>query len=366
MILGDLGADVVKVEHPHAGDDTRQWGPPWAYGEDGSRESAYFLSINRNKRSVAADLKTEEGALFVQRLAREADVVVENFIPGTVARLGLDYAGVSRDNARVVYCSISGFGSEGTDSSRPGYDFTVQARAGWMAATGEAGGSPMKVGFALVDVVTGQNAAIAILAALRARDLSGEGQRVEVSLFDSAVAGLVNLSQSALVTGAEPGRFGNAHPAIVPYQLFETADRPIVVAVGNDRQWRRFCAILDHPSLADDPRFATNPARVEHRSAVVEFVSRALEKRTAREWMALLDAAAVPASLVKTVREALTDPALEGREGLWEMAGATYGSVRTVASPYRLERTPAALRRAAPALGEHTREISEWFAPHDP
>lgn len=358
MILGDLGADVVKVEDPRTGDDTRQWGPPWAYGDDESRESAYFLSINRNKRSVAADLRTEGGAQLVRRLARGADVIVENFVPGTLARLGLDYESVSRENAGLVYCSITGFGSEGSDSTRPGYDLTVQARAGWMAVTGEPGGSPMKVGFALVDVVTGQNAVIAVLAALRARDLTGAGQRVEVSLVDSALAGLVNVAQAALVTGTEPARYGNAHPAIVPYQLFETADRPIVVAVGNDRQWRRLCEVLDQPVAGADPRYATNPGRVEHRSEVVSLVSRALETRTAGEWLGRLDAGGVPASLVQTVREALADPAIHDRDGSWQMAGATYGTVRTVASPIRLDRTPTALHRPAPALGEHTAEVA--------
>ncbi|HEU4452356.1 MAG TPA: CoA transferase [Longimicrobium sp.] len=357
MMLGDLGADVVKVERPGAGDDTRAWGPPWAEGPDG-REAAYYLCVNRNKRSVAADLKTDEGRDLVRRLAREADVLVENFAPGTMERTGLGYDALSADNPRLVWCSITGYGSDGPEAGRPGYDFAVQARAGWMAVTGDPAGDPTKVGVAVVDVLTGQNAAVAVLAALRERDGSGRGQRVEVALFDTALAGLINVAQAALVTGREPVRYGNAHPTIVPYQAFEAADRPFVVAVGNDGQWRRLCEGLGWDDLAAEGRFATNPGRVEHRAALAAVLAERFRARTADDWLARLEAAGVPCGPVQSVGEALRDPVLTGRDGLWPMTGATYGTVDTVASPLRFSRTPAALARPAPALGEHTEEVA--------
>lgn len=354
MVLGDLGADVIKVERPGTGDDTRTWGPPWAPGPDG-RESAYYLSVNRNKRSLAADLKSEDGRALVRRLARDADVVVENFAPGMLDRWGLGYADLSRHNAGLVFCSITGYASEGPEAGRPGYDFAVQARAGWMSITGEPEGTPVKVGVAVVDVLTGQNAAIAVLAALRERDGSGRGQRVEVSLFDSALAGLVNVTQAVLVTGSEPRRWGNAHVTIVPYQAFDAADRPFIVAVGNDAQWRRLCAAMGADDLLADERFATNPGRVEHREDVVTTLAARFRARPASEWLRMMEAAGVPCAPVRTVGEALADPAAHG--GQWAMEGPTYGAVPTVASPLRFSRTPTALRDSAPALGEHTDAI---------
>jgi len=359
MVLGDLGADVIKVERPGGGDDTRQWGPPWAEGERGARESAYYLCANRNKRSVEADLKSGAGRERVRRLALMADVLVENFAPGTLDGWGLGYADLAERNPGLVFCSITGYGADGPDAGRPGYDFAVQARAGWMATTGEPDGAPVKVGFALVDVLTGQNAAIAILAALRERDRSGRGQAIEVALIDSAVAGLVNVAQAALVTGREPTRYGNAHPTIVPYQAFDARDRPLVVAVGNDAQWRRLCAALGEPAWADDGRFATNPGRVENREPLCALLAERFRGRTAAEWMALLDTAGVPCAPVQGVGEALEDPAVRERAGVWPMQGATFGTVPTVASPLRLQRTPPSLRRPAPALGEHSAEVAE-------
>ncbi|HYR11319.1 MAG TPA: CoA transferase [Longimicrobium sp.] len=361
MVLGDLGADVIKVERPGTGDDTRTWGPPWAQGPDG-RESAYYLSVNRNKRSVAADLKSDEGRALVLRLARGADVVVENFAPGMLDGWGLGYADLSRENPGLVFCSITGYASDGPEAGRPGYDFAVQARAGWMSITGEPEGTPVKVGVAVVDVLTGQNAAIAILAALREREGSGRGQRVEVSLFDSALAGLVNVTQAVLVTGSEPRRWGNAHVTIVPYQAFDAADRPFIVAVGNDAQWRRLCAAMGADDLAADERFATNPGRVEHREQVVTALAARFRARPASEWLGMMEAAGVPCAPVQTVGEALADPA--ARDRLWPMEGATYGAVPTVASPLRFSRTPAALRDSAPVLGEHTAQIQDlgWRA----
>jgi crotonobetainyl-CoA:carnitine CoA-transferase CaiB-like acyl-CoA transferase len=363
MVLGDLGAQVIKVERPGTGDDTRTWGPPWAQGPDG-REAAYYLCVNRNKRSVAADLKSEAGRDLVRRLARQADVVVENFAPGMLDGWGLGYGDLSRDNPGLVFCSITGYGSDGPEAGRPGYDFAVQARAGWMAVTGDPSGAPTKAGVAIVDVLTGQNAAVAILAALRERDRSGQGQRVEVALFDSAVAGLINVTQAALVTGVEPRRWGNAHPTIVPYQAFDGADRAFVVAVGNDAQWRRLCAAIGAEHLGADARFAANPGRIEHRAEVVGALADRFRTRPAAEWLGMMEAAGVPCAPVQSVGEALADPVLTERDGVWHMEGATYGTVPTVASPLRFSRTPAALRDPAPALGEHTSSIQDlgWAA----
>jgi crotonobetainyl-CoA:carnitine CoA-transferase CaiB-like acyl-CoA transferase len=355
MILGDLGADVVKVERPGSGDETRQWGPPWVEGPAG-RESAYYLCANRNKRSMTADLADPAGQALVRELAEGADVVVENFAPGTLERWGLGYEALAGANPRLVFCSITGYGAAGPDAGRPGYDFAVQARAGWMSITGEPEGDPMKVGVALVDVLTGQNAAIAILAALHERERSGLGQRVEVTLMDSALAGLVNVGQAALL-GEPTRRYGNAHATIVPYQSFAAADRPLVVAVGNDAQWRRLCGVLGTGELADDPRFATNPARVENRDALVPLLAERFRSRAAGDWVALLETASVPCSLVQSPAEALADPAVRERGGIWRMRGATYGEVDVVASPIRLSRTPARISRGAPGLGENDEEV---------
>jgi crotonobetainyl-CoA:carnitine CoA-transferase CaiB-like acyl-CoA transferase len=355
MMLGDLGADVVKVERPGSGDETRQWGPPWVEGPAG-RESAYYLCANRNKRSVTADLGDPAGQALVRELAEGADVLVENFAPGTLERWGLDYETLAATNPRLVFCSITGYGADGPDAGRPGYDFAVQARAGWMAITGEPEGEPMKVGVALVDVLTGQNAAIAILAALHERERSGRGQRVEVTLMDSALAGLVNVGQAALI-GGPTRRYGNAHATIVPYQSFAAADRPLVVAVGNDAQWRRLCDVIGAGELAEDPRFASNPRRVENRDALVPLLAERFRSRAAAEWIALLEAAAVPCSLVQSPAEALADPAMRERGGIWRMRGATYGEVEVVASPIRLARTPARIVRGAPGLGEDDEEV---------
>lgn len=366
MILGDLGADVVKVERPGSGDDTRSWGPPWADGPSG-RESAYYLCTNRNKRSIEADLKSVGGRALVRQLAVEADVLVENFAPGTLEAFGMGYDALSAENPGLVLCSITGYGSDGPDAGRPGYDFALQARAGWMAVTGDPAGAPTKVGVAVVDVLTGQNAAIGILAALRERDRSGMGQRVEVALIDSAVAGLVNVAQAALA-GSPARRWGNAHATIVPYQAFDAADRPIVVAVGNDAQWARLCDAVDLPELAADPRFSTNPDRVVRRDELVPRLAGRIRERPAAEWLERLERAEVPCAPVQTVDEAVRDPAVRFRGGIWEMNGRSFGEVETVASPIRLSRTPARQIRPAPGLGEHTEEVASrgWGADDEP
>ena len=342
MLLSDLGADVVKVERPGEGDETRAWGPPTAGGE-----SAYFLAVNRGKRSVALDLARVEGQEVAQRLARSADVVVENFRPGTAERLGVGYEQLTRENSGLVYCSIAGFGSERGSLGRPGYDFVVQAESGLMAITGEPEGEPLKVGVAVVDVLAGYAAATAILAALLARGQTGRGERVEISLLDTALSALVNVAESALLTGAEPSRLGNAHPNIVPYQTFAAADGAVAVAAANDGLYQRLCGAIERPDLAADERFQTNPGRVEHRDELVAELTKVFAGRTADEWIGRLDAAGVPAGKVRGVGEALAEAEIVTVEH------PTIGRLPLVASPLG----PRADPLPPPLLGQHTREV---------
>jgi crotonobetainyl-CoA:carnitine CoA-transferase CaiB-like acyl-CoA transferase len=355
MLLGDLGAEVVKVEHPDGGDETRAWGPPFL-GE----HSTYYLAVNRNKRSVALDLKTDDGRRAARALARRADVLVENFKAGTLERLGLGYGELARDNPRLVWCSISGFG-RGAGAELPGYDFLVQAMSGLMSITGPAGGEPTKVGVALVDVLTGLYAVGGVLAALHRRERSGRGQRVEVSLLGSALASLVNQASSYLCTGEPPRAMGNRHPSITPYETLATADRPLVVAVGNDGQFARLCRVLGVAGAAADPRFATNADRVANRDALVALLEEALAARGAADWVTALGGAGVPCGLVNDVGEAF---ALAERLGLHAVADA--GGVPQVADPIGLSATPASYRLAPPALGEHTAEVLAWLATPQP
>ncbi len=339
MTLADLGADVVKIEHPLGGDETRTWGPPFVGGE-----SAYFLSVNRGKRSVALDLKDPEGRELALELCARADVVIENFRPGGAARLGLDYEAVRKHRPDVVYCTISGFGAR-EPRDRAGYDFTVQAESGLMAITGEPDGEPMKVGVAIVDVLAGLNAATAILAALRRRDLSGEGDFVEVSLLDGAFAALVNVGANALLTGAEPLRYGNAHPSIVPYQPFRAADGWIVVAAA--------CTAIGRPDLAADERYATNEARVLNREPLIAELQAVFAGRATEDWEGLLLAAGVPAGKVRGVGEAL-------RAGQARTRGVdhpTTGTVELVGPPFELESARLGASTPPPLLGQHTAEV---------
>jgi crotonobetainyl-CoA:carnitine CoA-transferase CaiB-like acyl-CoA transferase len=300
MMLGDLGADVIKVERPGSGDETRGWGPPF----DDRGESAYYLSINRNKLSLVADLESPSDRALLRQLVAEADVVVDNFRPGTLERRGLDPAELMRGNPALIWCTITGFGPS---SNRPGYDFVIQAETGWMAITGEPAGEPMKTGVALSDVIAGKDAVVAILAALLARARSGEGRRLFVSLADSARAALVNVAQNALVSGHAAGRWGNAHANLVPYQLFHAADRAIVIAVGSDAQWRACARVLGLDALAEDPSLATNAGRVAQRDRIVREFSQRLRDRTAAEWQARLGQAGVPSGIVKEVLEVLEE-----------------------------------------------------------
>jgi crotonobetainyl-CoA:carnitine CoA-transferase CaiB-like acyl-CoA transferase len=300
MLLGDLGANVIKVERPRSGDDTRGWGPPF----DRSGESAYYLSVNRNKKSLAADLADTHDRELIRRLITSSDVVIDNFKRGMLERNGFDIAAILADHPHLVWCTITGFGPEG---DRAGYDFVVQAEQGWMSITGEPDGAPMKVGVALADVVAGKDACIAILAALVARARTGRGRHVTVSLASSASAALVNVAQNALVSGKEPSRWGNGHPNLVPYQLFEASDRALVIAVGNDAQWIACANALGLADLASDPRLRTNAGRIADRARLIESMKSRISVQPASHWIALLDAAGVPCGVVRTVLESLRD-----------------------------------------------------------
>ena len=348
-IFGDLGADVIKIERPETGDDTRGWGPPFVGGD-----AAYFLSLNRNKRSVTLDLSTDEGRSAARRLALASDVVVENFRPGLMERFGLDHASLAEDHPGLVYCSLTAFG-EGDPAARPGYDIIVQALSGLMSFTGHPGGEPTKVGVALLDVICGLYACNAIQAALIGRGTTGRGARVTVSLFDASVAALVNQAANYLLGGLVPEPLGNAHPNIVPYQLFETADRPIILAAGNDRLFERTCEVVGHPELAADERFATNAARVRNRDALIPLLSTELAGRSAAEWLEAFEAAAVPCAPVRKLDEVFASA--EGAAAIQEIDDPVRGLLRLVADPIRVDGRVSPARFPPPRLGEHTDEI---------
>ncbi len=365
MLLADLGADVVKVEPPD-GDVTRGWGPPWVGREtDGTRTAAYFLSVNRNKRSIRLDIRQAEGADVLRRLLATADVWVENLRPDSLARLGLGDDAVSALNPRLIHLAISGYGPSGPLAGRPGYDFLLQAEAGLMSITGasdEDGGGPTKVGVAVTDVATGLHAAVGILAALAGRNRldgggSGEGQRVDVSILESTLSILVNQAQNAFVGGAAPSRRGNSHPNIVPYQTFATADGVIAVTVGSERQWPRFCRALGLPALADDPRFATNGARVANREELIATLQGRLSERPAAEWLAALEAADIPAGPINDIPTAFASEQAVAREMAVPVDHPVLGGTTQVGLPIELSRTPASIRTAPPLLGEHSRDI---------
>jgi len=352
MTLGDLGADVVKVERPDGGDDTREWGPPWH--EEGA---TYYLGLNRNKRSVAFDLKDPGDLALAKRLAARADVVVESFRPGTIDRLGLGYDDVAPGNLGVVYCSISAFGTGERAAALPGYDLLLQAMSGLMSVTGETDGRPLKVGAALIDMICGLYAANGILAALHARSYSGLGQRVHVSLMDSALAALLNQGSGFLNAGVVPGRLGNRHPSITPYETFRAADGDFAVACGNDALFRRLCGAIGRPDLADDERYADNRARLEHRDALTADLEAAFAGADAATWVRRLGEAGVPAGPINDIGEAFAFAEDLGLEPWVDVDG-----VRTVRPATTLGATPAAVRRRPPRLGEHDAEIRAWLA----
>ena len=352
MILGDLGADVVKVENPDGGDDTRAWGPPFVGGE-----SAYFLSVNRNKRGITVNLKDRRGRDLVRALARQSDVFVENMRAGTLERWGLDGESLRKLNPRLVTCSLSAFGRVGPYRDDPGYDFTLQALGGLMSVTGQPDGAPTKVGVALVDVLTGLFASTAILAALRSRDATGLGQQVDLSLIESELAALANVASGYLVSGNRPRRYGNAHASIVPYQVFQARDRHFALAAANDRQFQLLCEKVGRGELAADPRFATNPSRVLNRTALEAELTRIFTQRDAADWVADLRAAGVPCASINNVDEAFDHEQVRALDVVEVVDHPTVGGLKLVRSPMHFSATPATIRRAPPTLGQHTDEV---------
>jgi glutaryl-CoA transferase len=363
QVLGDLGAEVIKVENPDGGDDTRHWGPPYMASTGGgdTGESAYFLCANRNKRSVCVDMKSPEGQATLCELAASCDVVIENFKVGGAAKYGLDYASLSAANPRLVYCSITGFGQTGPLASRPGYDFLVQAMGGLMSVTGERdgepGAGPQKVGVALTDIMTGLYAVIGIQAALADRERSGLGQHVDLALLDVTAATLANQATNYLVGGLNPTRLGNAHPNIVPYQSFVASDGHLIVAVGNDGQFRRYVEVLGSSELADDPRFTGNRDRVKNRDALVPLLQAKMLERTKDEWIRLLEAAGVPAGPINTVADVFDEPQVQAREMQVGVPHPLNPELQLVGNPIKLSRTPVEYRSPPPTLGQHTDEV---------
>ncbi|WP_252272016.1 CaiB/BaiF CoA transferase family protein [Pseudomonas subflava] len=360
QILADLGAEVIKVERPGSGDDTRHWGPPYIKDADGndSREAAYFQCANRNKQSLTLDFTQAEGQRLVRELAAQCDVVLENFKVGGLAAYGLDYESLKAVNPRLIYCSITGFGQDGPYAKRAGYDFMIQGLGGLMSLTGkpdgENGAGPMKVGVALTDILTGLYATVGVLAALNAREQSGQGQYIDVALLDVQVACLANQAMNYLATGSAPKRLGNAHPNIVPYQDFPTADGDFILAVGNDGQFRKFCEVAGLPALPDDPRFSTNKARVAHRAELIPLLRQATVFKTTAEWVALLEAAGVPCGPINDLAQVFADPQVRARGLHVDMRNGMGSVTPQVASPLRLSGNPVEYRLAPPLLGEHT------------
>jgi len=368
QMLADLGADVVKVERPGSGDDTRAWGPPWLKDADGrdTSDAAYFFCANRNKRSVAIDMATPDGQRLLQRLAAEADVVLENFKVGGLRQYGLDHETLCARHPRLIYCSITGFGQTGPYAPRAGYDFLIQGMGGLMSITGrsdaEEGAGPQKVGVALTDVMTGLHATIGILAALQHRERTGEGQHIDLALLDVQVAALANQAGNHLISGKVPSRMGNAHPNIVPYQDFPTADGDMILAIGNDGQFARFCEVAGHAEWALGERFATNAARVANRAVLIPLLRQATVMRTTREWVDALESRAVPCGPINRIDEVFADPQVVARGLRVELPHPVAGTVPGVANPIRLSATPVVYRSAPPVLGAHTGEVlADWL-----
>jgi crotonobetainyl-CoA:carnitine CoA-transferase CaiB-like acyl-CoA transferase len=368
QLLADLGADVVKVERPGQGDDTRAWGPPWLDDGGGraTSEAAYYLSANRNKRSITVDLSQPEGQRLVRELVAQADIVIENFKVGGLEQYGLDHASLRARNPRLIYCSITGFGQTGPYAPRAGYDFLIQGMGGLMSLTGrpdgEAGGGPVKVGVALTDVMTGLYATVAVLAALSHRERTGEGQHIDMALLDVQVACLANQASNYLVGGTVPRRMGNAHPNIVPYQEFPTADGYMIIAVGNDGQFAKLCATLGHAEWARDERFASNPQRVKHRAELIDLLREVTLTRNTADWVAAMEDAGVPCGPINTLDRVFEDPQVQARGLRIEMPHPLAGTVPLVANPIRLSGTPVEYRRAPPTLGQHTDEVlAQWL-----
>jgi formyl-CoA transferase len=357
MFLGDLGAEVIKIEQPGVGDDTRGWGPPFTGGE-----SAYFLCVNRNKKSVAIDLKAQEGIALLRLLAERADVLIENFRPGTMERLGLGDKDLRAANPRLIYASLSGFGADGPMSDVPGYDLIVQAWGGLMSITGQPDGEPTKVGVAIIDLVAGLMLGKSIAAALFARERTGIGQKIDTSLLEAEVACLINVGSNYLVEGSIPGRWGNAHPSIVPYQTFKTADGYLVIGVASEGIWRRFCQAVGRAEWAEDSRFHKNSNRVENRSLLIGLIAEIFLGRSTDEWLKILNSAEVPCAPVQTVDQVFKAPQVLHREMLVEVEHPTAGTVPMAGIPVKFSATPASVRLPPPLLGQHTEEVlKSWL-----
>lgn len=368
QLLADLGADVVKVERPGKGDDTRAWGPPWLKDaeDESTGESAYYLCANRNKRSITIDLSQPDGQRLVKQLAGKADVLIENFKAGGLSQYGLDYESLKELNPRLIYCSITGFGQTGPYAARAGYDFLIQGMGGLMSLTGRADGAegegPLKVGVALTDVMTGLYATVAILAALARRERSGEGQHIDLALLDVQIACLANQAANYLVGGVIPRRIGNAHPNIVPYQDFPTADGYMIVAVGNDSQFASLCTALGKPEWSSDQRFSTNPQRVKNRDELVAMIRGATVCRPTKEWIAVMEAAGVPCGPINDLEDVFSDPHVQARNVRIEMPHPLAKQVALVANPIRMSESPVQYRQSPPTLGQHTSEVlRDWL-----
>lgn len=366
--LADLGADVIKIERPGSGDDTRTWGPPFLVGDDGqeSHEAAYYLGTNRNKRSVTCDIAKPEGQQLIRELAAHCQVFIENFKVGDMARYGLDYASLKAINPKLVYCSLTGFGQTGPYAERAGYDYAIQGMGGLMSITGERddlGGGPQKVGVAVADLFTGMYATVGILAALRHAERSGEGQFLDMALLDTQAAMLANLGANYLVSGKVPGRAGNAHQNIVPYQVFEVASKPdgsqdfIILAVGNDSQYAKFCQVASRPDLAEDARFVKNRDRVTHRALLVPQLAEVMKARSKADWLAALEAAKVPCGAINNLAEVFDDPQVRARGMVTHWQHPLKADLKLVASPLKLEKTPVRTDLPPPLLGQHTDEV---------
>ena len=361
--LADLGADVIKIERPGVGDDTRAWGPPYLRDEHGhdTTEAAYYLAANRGKRSVTLDIASAEGQAIVRELVRQSDVVLENYKVGQLKKYGLDYASLRLEKPDLIYCSITGFGQDGPYAHRAGYDFIIQGMGGFMSITGERddlpGGGPQKAGVAISDLMTGMYATIAVMAALSHRDRSGEGQYIDMALLDVQVAMLANMNTNYLASGTPPKRWGNAHPNIVPYQTFATADGHIIVAVGNDGQYRKFIEAGERPELASDERFATNPMRVRHRDILVPLLAEMVKTKTKQQWIDLLEAAGVPCGPINNLDEVFDNPQVDARGLRIDLPHPSAGSVELVGSPIKMSATPPQYDLPPPLLGQHTDEV---------
>jgi len=361
MMLGDLGAEIIRVERPGVGDETRHWGPPWA-GE----QSAYYLCTNRNKKSITVDLKKKDGQEIIRRLARRSDILLENFLPGNLAEMNLGYEDIKAINPGIIYASVTGYGQYGPYRNLPGFDFIMQAQGGLMSIIGESDGPPMKVGVAIVDITAGLFACSTILAALHHREKSGTGQYIDIALLDAQVAWLANQASNYLISGKVPRRSGNAHPNIVPYETFQAQDGVyIALGVGNDNQWKKFCKLARIESLADDPRYVTNPKRVENRKELVSFLQDLFFKKTSEEWLKLLGEAEIPCGPINTIDRVLSDPQILAREMVVEMEHPAVGKFKLVGSPMKLSETPVQYRTPPPLLGEHTEEVLRDILKYD-